>query len=293
MALLSAAVVFAPAMLLAAPPKAPAAAPAPPPPPPPADVETAEQLYARLEYEQANQVAERVTRLRGLSHDQLVRAYRVLAVTNGVLDREEQSKEAFIQLLTYDPDYQVDQNLGPKVSTPFSEARGFWRAQSGKPALEVQASPRGKEAGTMRATLRDPTRVVKKLVFAYRWGASGDFTTKAQSPSDNSIELPAPPPERTRLDYYVLATDDRDNVVLEHGNAQAPKTTFAENKGAAGSGAEASSGFFGSTTFWILAGALAVAGGGAATYFALRPQDPPTSATLTPILNCGAGVRCQ
>jgi hypothetical protein len=82
-------------------------------------------------------------------------------------------------------------------------------------------------------------------------------------------------------------------VVLEHGNAQSPKTTFAESKGAAGGGGEASGGFFGSTTFWILAGALAVAGGGAATYFALRPQDPPTSATLTPVLNCGAGVRCQ
>ena len=78
----------------------------------PADVETAEQLYAKLDYEQANAVAERVVKKSGLTHDQLVRAYRVLAVTYAVLDKEEQARDAFLQLLTYDADYQADPNLG-------------------------------------------------------------------------------------------------------------------------------------------------------------------------------------
>src|SRR5450432_2375620 len=60
--------------------------PKPPPPPTPAaqaaDVETAEQLYAKLEFDEANKVAERVAKLRGLTHDQLVRTYRVLATTH-------------------------------------------------------------------------------------------------------------------------------------------------------------------------------------------------------------------
>src|SRR5687768_1745847 len=55
--------------------------PTPPPAPSglsaPADVETAEQLYAKLDYEQAKVVAKRVTEQSGLTHDQLVRAYRV------------------------------------------------------------------------------------------------------------------------------------------------------------------------------------------------------------------------
>jgi hypothetical protein len=36
----------------------------------------------------------------------------------------------------------------------------------------------------------------------------------------------------------------------------------------------------------------AVAGGGTALFFALRPQDPPSSASLSPIIRCGAD-RCN
>src|SRR6476620_2185120 len=65
----------------------------------PADVETAEQLYAKLDYEQAKAVAERVVKKQGLTHDQRVRAYRVLAVTSAILDDQEEAREAFLQLL--------------------------------------------------------------------------------------------------------------------------------------------------------------------------------------------------
>src|SRR5262249_2175745 len=82
----------------------------------PADVETAAQPYAKLEFDDANKVAERVVKLRGLTHDQLVRAYKVLAITHGFLDREDQARDAFVLLLTYDPEFSLDQNLGPKVS---------------------------------------------------------------------------------------------------------------------------------------------------------------------------------
>jgi hypothetical protein len=112
---------FAVALALAAPPSAHAqrGRPAAAPKEPPAEVETAEQLYAKLDYEGANAVAERVIRERGLTHDHIVRAYKILAVTYAILDREELAREAFLKLLVYDADYQVDPNLGPKVNNPF------------------------------------------------------------------------------------------------------------------------------------------------------------------------------
>src|SRR5262249_55008325 len=58
----------------------------------PADVETAEQLYAKLDYDKANEIAERVVKQKSLSHDQLVRAYRILAVTDAILDKEEAAR---------------------------------------------------------------------------------------------------------------------------------------------------------------------------------------------------------
>jgi hypothetical protein len=261
----------------------------------PADVDTAEQLYAKLDYEGANQVAERVVRQKGLTHDQLVRAYRILAVTYAVLDKEEQAQSAFLQLLTYDPDFQVDANLGPKVTQPFAEARGSFRALPSKPGLEVSASVQT-TGGTLRVTTRDPTKVVKKVNVGYRWTSSGDYSVSQVSPGEGvSVEVAAAPAGRTRLDFYAQALDDKDNAVLEAGNPQVPKSAFAEVGGGGGPGgggkkAEGGS-VLSSPFFWIFAGA-AVAGGGTALFFALRPQDPPTKATLSPAMQCG-GDRCN
>jgi hypothetical protein len=277
-----------PVLLAAAALAAPArGGPKAPPPPPPAEVEVAEQLYAKLDYDGANSVAERVTKLRALSHDQLVRVYKVLAVTSAILDKEEQAKEAFKLLLTYDPEYQVDENLGPRVSTPFVEAKGFWRNQAMKPGLEVQLSVRVQEGGTLRVTTRDPTKIVKKLNMGYRWGATGEYTTSSLTVGDSVITQIVPgPPGRTRVDYWVQALDERDNVAMEVGQPAVPKTFFAEASKGAGGGTKG--GFVGSTPFWIGLGGAAVAGGAVAGFFLLRPKDPPTAAVVTPSLVCGA-----
>jgi hypothetical protein len=254
----------------------------------PADVETAEQLYAKLDYEGANAAAERV-------HDQLVRAYRVLAVTYAVLDKEEQARDAFLQLLTFDPDYQADPNLGPKVTTPFMEARGSFRSLSAKPGIEVTASV-STNGGTLRVTTRDPTRMVKRVNVGYRWTSSGDYSMSQINPGEVvvAVEVAAPPAGRTRLDFFVQALDERENAVLEAGNPSVPKSAFAE---ASASGVPVKPGkteggsIFASPIFWIAAG-VAVIGGGTASYFALRPQDPPTRAALSPIIVCGTD-RCN
>lgn len=252
------------------------------------DVELAEQLYAKLEYEQANTTADRALKQRGLTHDQLVRATRVLALTHAVLDHEDAAREAFVQLLAYDADYQVDQNLGPKVSTPFLEARGFWRAQPQKPGVVTTPLLRTNESGTLKITTRDPTHLVKKLNVGYRWSSSGDFVVSAASVGEGtSIEIPAPPSGKTRLDYFVQAMDERDDVVFENGSPQVPKSAFAEGGAVAGT---PKSSVFGSPVFWIAAGVV-VAGGATAAYFATRPGEP-TSASLRPVAFCGTD-RCN
>ena len=263
----------------------------------PIDVETAEQLYAKLDYEQANSVAERFVKKAGLTHDQLVRAYRVLAVTYAILDKEEQARDAFLQLLTYDPDYQADPNLGPKVNTPFMEARGSFRSLPSKPGIEVAATV-STNGGNLRVTTRDPTRIVKKVVVGYRWTSSGEYTITQLNANEvvAAVEVNAAPAGRTRLDFYVQALDERENAVLEAGNPNVPKSAFAEagagGGGGGGKGSKSEGGsVFSSPVFWIIAGA-AVAGGGTALFFALRPQDPPSSAALSPVIRCGAD-RCN
>ena len=259
----------------------------------PAEVETAEQMYAKLDYEGANAVSERVVKRSGLSHDQLVRAYRVLAVTYAVLDKEELARDAFLQLLTYESDYQADPNLGPKVNTPFMEARGSFRSLSAKPGIEVAANV-STNGGTLRVTTRDPTRIVKRVNVGYRWTSSGEYSISQINPGEVvvAVEVAAPPPGRTRLDFYVQALDDRENAVLEAGNPSVPKSAFAEAGAAATPRAKPEGGsIFSSPIFWIATGVVLI-GGGTAAYFAFRPQDPPTRATLAPVILCGT-ERCN
>lgn len=268
-----------------------------------ADVEEAEQLYAHLEYEEANKVAERASKQRGLSHDPLVRVYRILAITYAVLDRSEASRDAFIALLAYDPDFQADPNLGPRVSTPFLEARGFWRAQPVRPGLEVAVTLRADEPGAIRVVTRDPLHVVKRVVVGTRWGQAGDFvvTAVAASPVAPSVaDVPPPPAGRARLDYYAQALDERDDVVFESGNPGTPRSALVEATrpspfGGSGYGRDGGAkrgSIFASPVFWTVA-AVVVAGGATAVFFAARGKDDPTSATLAPTVSCGLGTRCQ
>ena len=260
----------------------------------PADVDTAEQLYAKLDYEAAKGVAERVIKKSNLTHDQLVRAYRVLAVTAAILDNHDEAQEAFLQLLVLDPDYTVDQNLGPKVTTPFVEARGQFRLLStnGKPGVEVVANVRT-DGGQLRVTTRDPRKMVKKVTVGYRWTSSGEYTVSQIAVGDGvPVEVSAAPAGRTRLDFYAQALDERDNAVLESGNPAVPKSAFAEvgPRGGPGPGpGKEGGGVLSSPFFWIFAGA-AVAGGGTALFFALRPEDPATKASLSPQIRCGTDI---
>ncbi len=261
------------------------------------DLEKAEQLYGSLNYDEANKVAVSVTKQRGLTHDQLVRAYRIAAVTHAILDHEDPSRDAFIMLLTYDADFQADPNLGPKVTTPFFEARGFWRSQSQKPGIDATASVKAREGGTIRIVVRDPSHIVKKAQAGYRWGATGEFKTRPISAGDpTTLEVPAAPPGTTRLDYFVQANDDKDNVVLESGNPQTPKTVTVETPPpvVAGGGGEKPSkgGFVGSAGFWGILAGVAVVGGGAAIFAVTRPKDEPSTVSLSPALKCG-GDRCN
>ncbi len=286
---------FASPSLAAGPKAVPAPVSTAKPAAPAADVETAEQLYAKLEYEQAGAVAERAVKQKGLSHDKLVRAYRIIAVTHAVLDQEEPAREAFVTLLALDPDYQVDPNLGPRVSGPFMEARGFWRAQAQKPGLEVHPTLRAGEKGVLKVLARDPTKLVAKVVVGYRWGSAGELKTEPLSGLEGTIDVGAAPPGSTRLDYFVQALDERDNVVMEKGTSAVPLSAFAEpaKSAAGGGGGKSSGGVLSSPIFWVVTGAVVLAGAGTAGYFIFKPDADPTSATMRPQVNCGFTDKCR
>jgi hypothetical protein len=269
------------------------AKPAAPAAPPPADVEVAEQLYAKLDYDKANDVATRVLKKNALTHDQLVRATKILAITDAILDKDDDAKDAFLNVLIFDPEYTVDPNLGPKVSGPFLEARGHYRALTAKPGIEVTPQLRS-DGGQLRVVTRDPTHIAKKVNVGWRWTSSGDYTTQTIAAGEATVEVAAAPTGRTRLDFYAQALDDHDNAVFEAGSAAVPKSAFAEagpkppvTGGPAGKTDEKKSGgILANPIFWIITGAV-VAGGATGAFFLFKKDATPTSAALTPQIRCG------
>jgi len=258
------------------------------------DVDTVEQLYQRLEYEQANATAQALLKRRGLSHDELVRTYRVLAVTYAVLDKETEAKETFVKLLAVDPTYEADPNLGPRVSEPFLEARGFFRAQGQKPGLTVEPQVRT-DGGAIRVIAKGPPRFVRRIVVSYRWGTSGAMNTSTIPSSEGAVDVIKAPAGATRLDYYVLAQDENENAVMVRGSKEAPISVFSEAAPRSGGPADTDKpkegrSVFASPWFWIVSGVV-VAGGAATAYYFLGPAKigEPTEATFRPVLLCGTG----
>lgn len=271
-----------------------------------ADMDAAEAAYAALDYDRANSLAQKVVATPGLTHDQLVRGFRLLGRTYAVLGKAQQALDAFERLLTYAPDEKGDPSQTPRIQEAFAEAQGFWAGFSARPGLEASTvALRVHMPGTLRVELRDPTHQVKQLVVGVRWGTGGAFETTTQAPADTvNIDIPAGPPGVARLDYYVIALDGQDDQAFTVGDASAPRTVLAEAPAVAPSSAAASeqarggSSIFASPVFWIAAG-LVVAGGATGAYFAARkPSDvtaPPTAANLAPSLFCGgtADGRCH
>jgi len=253
-----------------------------------AELATAEKSYADLDYDKANLIAAKISAGKGLTHSELVRAMRLLALTDAALGHEDQAREEFIELLTYSADFQVDPNLGPRVTAPFLEARGYWRAQAEKPGVEVTATVHATGPGTLRVITRDPTHIVKSGNVGFRWGSAAPYTTLPLAVSDGgdgaAFDIPERPLTATRLDYYAQVFDDRGNAILEVGNPGSPKSALVDTpKAVVVAGGHS---IFASPIFWAVAGVV-VAGAATTAYLLAKPKAA-TGATLTGGAECGS-----
>jgi hypothetical protein len=267
------------------------------------DLAAAEQAYVDLDLEKANQLADALAHRRGLSHEELVRTYRLLARTHAVLGHDKEARDAFVRLLTYAPDEREDKKMSPRVTSRMQEARGTLITYSARPGVEAAALlGSGSSGGSIHITTRDPTHVVKRVALAFRWGNTGRFAVSDVTVGEDTLPLPAPPAGVARLDYWVQAYDDLDDVVFEVGNPSSPKTALVTTSatpsvtpGEERSGAQGS--VFTSPIFWLIAGGVVAAGAATGAYFLTRGSRtetlPPMSANLEPGLMCAPNTPCR
>ena len=256
-----------------------------------ADLATAENYYAALDYGAALAAAESVLAQRGLGHDVLMRATRVSALAHAALGHGELAKQQFVLLLEYDPDFKVDSKLGPRFAEPFAEAKGYWQAQGRKGGMDVQVVVQFEQAGEIRVTTRDPLGIVKRIAAGHRWAPRREFTT-AEADVAKPIDVAANPASSTRLEYYVRALDAKGNAVFEDGTPELPKFVTVVEPVRAGA-SEPKKSFFSSPVF-LIAGGVLLAGAAVGGFFALRPTEYTTPTTGRGVIGATCGnARCD
>ena len=261
---------------------------------PEADLATAENSYAALEYASALSSAEAVLAQSHLSHDVLTRATRVSALSHAALGHTDQAKQQFIVMLEYDPDFKVDAKLGPRFSEPFSEARGYWQAQGRKGGMDVQVVTTYGQLGDLRIAARDPLGIVKHIDAGYRWAPKRDYTNAEVEPNGKSIEVTANPEGSTRLEYWVRAIDAKGNAVFESGTPDAPQINVVPEPDRSGAIAKEKKKSFLTNPVVLVVGGVIIAGAAVGMYFAFRPTHYHTPSVARGVLgaSCG-GTRCD
>lgn len=262
---------------------------------PEVDVASAENSYAALDYPAAAAKASEVLAQGGLSHDALVRATRVAALSHAALGDADKAKEYFALLLGYDPEFTVDAKLGPRFAGPFAEAKGFWQAYGRRPSMEVDTIVPYGQPGEIRVTTVDPKGTVKRIAVGFRWAPARDFTNATIEPGGGSVEVPTNAAGAGRLDYWVRALDAQDNAVFEEGTPEGPKTVIVDEPPARSAVEEKKkSSFFGSGLFFVATGVVLAGAAAAGGYFLLRPTEyaPATTGRTSFGAFCG-GIRCE
>jgi hypothetical protein len=161
-------------------------------------------------------------------------------------------------------------------------------------AIEAVVKPSSSRLSPVSVKLHDPLHFVARVEVRYRWGQDARFALLPAGKGDRvTFTVPQAPPGELRLDYFVRALDDKDNVVLELGTEEAPRSVVAPpppplalERPTAG---ERGRSLIASPVFWTIAGAV-VAGSAMRIHLATRPAE--VSVTPTCVVRLGAGVGC-
>lgn len=190
----------------------------------PPDLVAAERAEAEASFEEAHAAAERAHAAGGLTRAELTRLLRVLAISAAALGRAEEAEAVFTRLLAIEPGFALDARLGPRAQAPFFRARGFWQAQPAPAGIELSATATAGQPARVAVRARDPMRLAKRLVIAFRYDPKSPFGTVEPDAGTGAALAPRPPgAEAAALECFAQALDEHGSVLFEAGDPAAPR----------------------------------------------------------------------
>ncbi|MBN2497041.1 MAG: hypothetical protein JXR96_20785 [Deltaproteobacteria bacterium] len=184
------------------------------------ELEQAEQLRKRMQYEQAIERCAEVLESSGREPRELVAAYRIMGLSLSASGKLDQAFESFKKLLAIDPGFKLSPRISPKLAAPFFQARALLEGQ--KPITLVHAPPpslaspeafSGAELAIELAA--DPLGMVKEIAVRYRvHGVPQDLEVRARIASPGKVVVRLPDGLQTRSITYLIEARNAHNSAL-------------------------------------------------------------------------------
>lgn len=237
------------------------------------------RAYEELEYRKAIRLLAPVPRDAAATRAQKVEALELLGLSWFILGDKEKSREAFEDLLSIDPDYQLREASGsPKIRRFFDAVKAAFLPdyRPGASAAIEHAAPRAAVAGRsveLRADVTVGQDVVREVHLRWRRRGVLEYQTLVLRRLDDRTHRGrfTPPSDVSGyvLEYYLEARDLSGSVVARAGGPETPLSFPVR-------GAAAETPWYGRWYVWVGAGAL-VLGTAAAVAVASADQAPEGS----------------
>jgi hypothetical protein len=186
----------------------------------------ARQKLEDLDFPGALMASERALESPQAGPAELAEAYSIKGLSLSAQDMKKESLDAFVKLLSIDPDFKISEDISPKLSAPFQEAQIKARDLVPISLVHSPAGPRKKlqtrELSVNLAT--DPHSLVKQLRACYRTGSAPWSRTppmEVDQPGMFTLTLPeGVSPEDVQ--YYFEALTAAGGVLAGAGSREKP-----------------------------------------------------------------------
>ena len=145
--------------------------------------------------------------------EHLIQVHMYLAFSYAMLGETEKAKSAFLQLLAYDPNFELPESVSSELIEPFEQARRVDRQPPKIVHTPIKSAPENVPL-EIRATVTDPSGV-KNVTLKYRSATARHYQAVEMSELGNGnykATIPQEEVSKGTLSYYIEAADKVNNT---------------------------------------------------------------------------------
>ncbi|MBI3182883.1 MAG: tetratricopeptide repeat protein [Myxococcales bacterium] len=173
----------------------------------------AEQAFEALEFDRAAKLFQAALASSG-SREERLRAWRGLGLSHAFQGDVRAARAVFEKLLLLDPSAEVEKSLGPKIATPFEQARKAVGSKRNHLLLERM------DSGAVRLLLREDVPWASALFLHARPDGSSSYSLFRGRPGEPVSASFAP---EVAVEAWAEARDQEEGVLYSLGSASRPQ----------------------------------------------------------------------